>query len=143
MSDEKITPSASTGRCLCGTVTYEVTGAIGPAFRCYCRSCQCVTGSAFAAVASVGNDRFRLLTGADSLGCYESSPGKKRYFCNQCGSPVFVRTDAQPEVTRLRLGGIEKPQGVETKAHIFVDEKVDWYEIGDDLPQHGGWPGPR
>lgn len=132
--------SASAGSCLCGTVQYRVSGAIGDAVRCYCRSCQCVTGSAFAAVAAVPSHRFVLLSDEASLGCYESSPGKRRYFCRTCGSAVFVRLDAQPDVTRLRLGGLENPEGVRTKAHIFVKEKVNWYHILDDLPQYAGWP---
>ena len=128
------------GRCLCGKVQYQVTGDIGDAMRCYCRSCQCVTGSAFASVAAVESKRFQLVQGKDQLGCYESSPGKHRYFCSGCGSAVFVQTDKQPHLTRLRLGGLENPPGVVTRAHIFVDEKVDWYEIMDDLPQYSGWP---
>lgn len=135
------TDSSTAGRCLCGAVQYSVKGEIGDAFRCYCRSCQCVTGSAFAAVAAVANERFELVEGEDNLGCYDSSPGKHRYFCSQCGSAVFVRTDAQPDMTRLRLGGLENPPGVNTRAHIFVKEKVNWYEISDNLPQFPGWPG--
>ena len=128
------------GSCLCGAVTYRVSGDIGDVVRCYCGSCQRVTGSAFATVGQVPGERFELLSGKDNLQYFESSPGKKRYFCNRCGSPVFVRTDAQLDIVRLRIGGLKTPEGVNLRAHIFVDEKASWYQIGDDLPQFGGWP---
>lgn len=128
------------GYCLCRTVQYELEGEVGPAVRCYCRTCQCATGTAFATVALVDGSRFRVVAGEESMASFESSPGKKRYFCSNCASPVFTKLDADPDTYRIRVGGLENPPGVQVMRHIFVAEKVDWYEIADDLPQFEAWP---
>jgi|TARA_B110000483_G_scaffold216665_1_gene268435 hypothetical protein len=128
------------GNCLCGKVNYEVEGEIGNAVRCYCRSCQQVTGSAFASVALTTVCKFRIISGHEAISSFESSPGKHRRFCSGCGSAVYTKTETDPDVIRIRLGGIEDPVGVNFKHHIFVSEKVDWYEIVDDLPQFDAWP---
>ena len=134
------------GYCLCRTVEYELDGEVGDAVRCYCRSCQCVTGSAFATVAMADASRFRITAGEESISSFESSPGKRRYFCSNCGSAIYTMLDSDQNTYRLRVGGLEdtrsaeRRSGVNVTKHIFVAEKVSWYEIADDLPQFDGWP---
>ncbi len=128
------------GYCLCKFVNYELEGDVGDAVRCYCRTCQCATGTAFATVALVDSSRFRLVSGQELIASFESSPGKRRYFCSNCASPLFTKLDADPATYRIRVGGLENPPGVKIKAHIFVAEKVSWYQIADDLPQFEAWP---
>jgi hypothetical protein len=128
------------GYCLCRTVQYELDGEVGDAVRCYCRSCQCVTGSAFATVAMADASRFRLTSGEQAISSFESSPGKRRHFCSKCGSAIFTKLDSDANTYRLRVGGLEDLLGVNVLKHIFVAEKVSWYEIKDDLPQFDGWP---
>ncbi|MEN3976154.1 GFA family protein [Emcibacter sp. SYSU 3D8] len=129
--------TASEGRCLCGTVRYRVSGTLGPVRYCHCRMCQRASGSAFSANASVPVERFALLAGADSIREYEASPGAFRCFCGRCGSPVFARLAFDPAHIRIRLGGLDRPHGVEITAHVWTDSKSSWYEIGEALPQYG------
>jgi hypothetical protein len=68
------------GRCLCGTVRYEVTGAIGPIVFCHCSQCRRAQGSAFGTNAELNAGDFALVAGADRITEYESSPGKIRAF---------------------------------------------------------------
>ena len=35
------------------------------------------------------------------------------------------------------MGAFEKPTGTRLHMHIFVDDKGDYYDIADGLPQHG------
>ena len=128
------------GHCLCRTIEYELDGEVGDAVRCYCRSCQCVTGSAFATVAIADASRFRITAGEDAHSSFESSPGKHRHFCSGCGSAIYTMLDSDRETYRLRVGGLEDSPGVNVRKHIFVAEKVSWYRITDDLPQFDGWP---
>ena len=37
---------------------------------------------------------------------------------------------------RIRLGGIEAPDGVEITGHVWTESKAAWFEIRDDLPQY-------
>jgi hypothetical protein len=127
-----------TGRCLCGSVRYEVRGEIGPIVLCHCSQCRRAQGSAFAANAEVRAADFVVVTGAAGIKEFESSPGKLRSFCSHCGSPLYSRRADTPAVVRLRVGTVDPPLSSRPVAHIFATSKADWYEIHDELPQYDG-----
>jgi hypothetical protein len=124
-----------TGHCLCRRVTYEVNGKLGLLTFCHCDTCQRAQGGAFVAAAPARRKYFRLLTGADAITEYESSPGKHRGFCRFCGTPLWSRRDAEPETLRLRVGALDGDPGRRPAAHIWVRDKAPWFTITDDLPR--------
>src|SRR6266581_4676394 len=79
-----------TGSCLCGSVAYEVDAGPGPIVHCNCVTCRKTHGSAFSTVSNVPRDRFRWTKGESLLRAFESSPGKNRFFCTQCGSHIVA-----------------------------------------------------
>ena len=127
------------GSCLCRSVRYEIDGELGDFGYCHCTSCRKASGSGHAANAPVDRAAFRLLSGADSLREYQSSPGKIRSFCSRCGSPIYVHRTATPEILRVRLGSLDSPFAKRPQAHIFVSDKADWEPIEDALPQFAEW----
>src|SRR5512146_3250228 len=105
------------GSCLCGAVRYELDGELGPISCCHCSMCRKAQGSAFATNAPVDAARFRITEGAASLRAYRSSPEKERVFCATCGSPLYSRHDARPEVVRIRVGTLDGPIAARPTAH--------------------------
>ena len=122
-----------TGGCLCGRVRYEIHGKIGPIAHCHCVTCRKAQGGAFVTNAPVRTKYFHLLTDSDCVAEFESSPGKWRCFCRNCGSPLWSRRDSDPEIVRIRLGLLDADPGRRPLAHVWVSEKAPWYEITDDL----------
>lgn len=130
------------GSCLCGTVSYELRGELGPVVQCHCSRCRKAQGSAYATNSPVKEADFHLLSGQESLRDFESSPGKFRTFCSRCGSPVYSRALAKPGILRLRIGLLDTPLSVRPVAHIFASSHAEWDVIRDDLPQYeAGMPG--
>lgn len=130
------------GSCLCGAVTYELRGELGPIVFCHCSRCRKAQGAAFATNSPVQRADFHLLTGQEALKEFESSPGKYRVFCRHCGSPVYSRNTAIPAVLRLRLGLLDTPVAAKPVAHIYASSHAEWELIQDDLPQYeAGIPG--
>lgn len=127
------------GSCLCKGVRYQVDGELGDFGYCHCTSCRKASGSAHGANAPVDRARFRLLSGAERLREYESSPGKLRVFCATCGSPLYAYLAATPEVLRLRLGSLDSPFDKRPRAHTWVSDKASWEPIDDDVPQFPEW----
>jgi len=125
-----------TGACLCGKIRFEIAGELAGIQLCHCSLCRRAQGAAFAANMPVKAEDFRLVSGAPKA--YESSPGKERLFCGDCGSPIISRTRADPTMVRVRAGLIAEP--VETKAifHFHTDSKASWLPIADDLPRYPG-----
>ncbi len=127
------------GGCLCGAVRFEITGGIHNIVYCHCSRCRKAQGSAFAANGIVHADGFRIVSGLESLTGYEFSPGRTKYFCSVCGSPIMSRQEAVPDQVRVRLGTIESEIRQRPMAHIFATSKANWEEITGDLPQYEGY----
>ena len=125
---------------MCGSVRYEYRGDFGAILHCHCSVCRKAQGTAFGTNAPIKIADFTLLSGADLLKGYESSPGKQRVFCGHCGSPMFSKNAALPGIYRLRIGTLDTPLYVRPSAHIYATSKADWFEILDGLPQYEALP---
>jgi hypothetical protein len=130
-----------TGSCLCGSVAYEVDAEPGAIVHCHCATCRKTHGSAFSTVTNVPRNRFRWIRGENLLQGFESSPGKTRYFCRQCGSHI-VAERAGTGAILLRMGCLDTPITARPKVHIWRSDGASWFDPGDQLPQwqHGAAP---
>ena len=126
------------GGCLCGAVRYRIEGELAPIQICHCSQCRKAQGTPFVTNIPVPEARFSLLSGAEQLKAFESSPGKQRVFCGNCGSPVYSRTDKLPGVLRIRAGSLEGELATRPAFHAFVASKANWWALHDDLPQYPG-----
>lgn len=128
--------------CLCGGVRYQAESAAGPMANCHCEMCRKAHGSAFATILPVGKKGFRWISGEDMLAQYESSPGKRRWFCRCCGSQLISTRDANQESLLLRAGCIDSGCNTTPVAHGWVEFMAQWHSITDDLPKfERGFPG--
>ncbi len=128
------------GSCLCGAVRYEVDAAPGPIIHCHCRTCRKAHGAAFSSLMPVPRTAFRWLAGEDKLSAFESSVGKRRRFCRDCGSQIVAERDTAP-VIMLRLGCLDTEIEGNAKAHIWRSDCASWYDpkvILQEFPQ--GFP---
>ncbi|MFP6847069.1 MAG: GFA family protein [Pseudomonas sp.] len=123
------------GGCLCGAVRYQVEGELAPIQICHCSQCRKAQGSAFVTNIPVQESAFALLSGAEQLKAYESSPGKQRVFCGNCGSPIYSCTSKLPGVLRIRAGSLEGDLATRPGWHAFTASRANWWDIHDDLPQ--------
>ena len=124
------------GSCLCGKISFEITGEIQNIIYCHCSQCRKAQGSAFATNGNVNAEEFKFISGKDELTGYESSPGNTKYFCKHCGSPIISKNQSNPNKVRIRLGTIESNITEKPMAHIFATSKANWEDIADDLPQY-------
>lgn len=118
-----------TGSCLCRQVTYEVRELMSPIVFCHCSFCRKASATAFSANAMVAVTSFQLLSGKESLVTYESSPGKKRYYCNNCHSQLYHIKDDMPDKLTLKLGTIDScDQDLSQleKKHIHDEHVFPW-----------------
>ena len=127
------------GSCLCGRVKYRLTAAPGPFGYCHCKDCRKASGSAHSANAPVDRTDFLVLEGRSLIREFESSPGKFRAFCSNCGSPLYAYLTSVPEVVRVRLGGLDTQFFGRPQAHTWVSDKAPWEPITDAIPQFASW----
>lgn len=124
------------GSCLCGGIRYQIEGELAPIQLCHCSQCRKAQGGPFASNIPVAEAAFQLLSGAELLQAFESSPGKQRLFCRRCGSPVFSRNARFPGVLRIRAGSLEGELETRPGLHIYAGSKANWWALLDDLPQY-------
>jgi len=127
------------GSCLCGRVRFELDAELGEFGYCHCKSCQKASGTAHAANAPIERRYFRLISGADAIKEFLSSPGKIRAFCSGCGSPIYAFLTQSPEHLRIRLGVLDTAFNKQPKAHTWMAEKASWEPIEDALPRFETW----
>jgi hypothetical protein len=127
------------GRCLCGSVRYEIDGPFSTMLHCHCSMCRKHHGAAFATFVAAPLSGFRHTAGEASIARYESSPGFHRSFCKVCGS---VAPEGLPAMGLVvgPAGNLEGELGIEPQMHMFTGSKAPWYEITDDLPQYEAYP---
>ncbi len=121
------------GGCLCGAITYEVTGPLRPVIACHCTQCRKTSGHHVAAT-SAARDHVRI-TGTPTW--YVSSPTAKRGFCPTCGSNLFW--DGAGENLSIFAGTLDTPTGLALEGHIYCADKGDYYDLTDDLPHAPGF----
>ncbi|MFC1750194.1 GFA family protein [Pseudomonadota bacterium] len=128
------------GSCLCGGVKYEISDGLGDITHCHCPTCRKAHGAAFSSVAAVDIENFKFTSGKDLLKSYESSPGKTRHFCSNCGSQIYAHRAAQNHYI-LRLGTLDDAPLMKTKEHIWISQKAAWYDVhaSSVLPQYDEW----
>src|SRR3974390_3247748 len=101
---------AFSGGCLCRTVTYEIEQLDMPIGHCHCITCRKAHGSAYTTTAGVLRTHFKILSGEMLLHAYQSSPGKFRHFCTNCGTHLFAERPAQSHII-LRVATLDDDPG--------------------------------
>jgi hypothetical protein len=133
------------GSCACGRVRCELRGELaGPPGHCHCWQCRKHSGASFGTTAPAKAEELVFVTGRELLSSWESSPGVHRFFASCCGSPIYKRRDAFPQLVAIRLGSLDSDPGQRAEQHIFVASKAPWVVLSDGLAQHaGGAPFPE
>ena len=132
-----------TGRCLCESIEYEITGEIGPIYNCHCSRCRRWHGAAFRTRSTIKKSQFKWLKGEDLLSKFYSSSTTEKTFCSVCGSSLISLYCEEPDKIGFPLGGLDQAPSNKLEGHFFVASKSPWYEILDSLPQHDEFPGSR
>lgn len=120
------------GGCLCGAVSYNVTGPLRPVVYCHCKMCRRTSGHFVAATAC--NLPQLSIRPSEHLRWYQSSPEAQRGFCGNCGSNLFWKPTSGTYVS-ICAGTLADPTGLAGAEHIFVEDKGDYYTLDDALPQ--------
>lgn len=120
------------GTCLCGAVRFTVNAPLKAPDACHCSQCRKQSGHVW---ASTDVKRTNLtIAGEEHVRWYQSSAKVRRGFCGTCGSFLFWDPPARDSMA-VAMGAFDTPTGTHLHCHIFTDDKGDYYDIADGLPQ--------
>jgi len=113
-----MTAHAFLGHCLCKAVSVAAKGAPVSTVNCHCADCRRATGAVFGTVLYFPKDAVRI-TGTLSGYIHLSDRGTNvtRQFCPTCGSQMFARADAWPNLIGVRAGCLAETDCIQVITH--------------------------
>jgi len=130
------------GQCVCGSVSYVITGEPKRVTICHCKWCQRRTGSAFG--VEVVFDDHQITINDDSVTRYrhtsdESGRWLDQHFCNKCGSNIGFTLEAVPGIRTIAVGTFDDPSWLQSEEiqcrHVYTRSAQHWVSIPDDVEQ--------
>ena len=111
------------GKCICGSVSFEIQGRVPALYHCYCTLCQKQGGAASNAGTIVYSDRFRWTSGENTIQKWHKETGFSSHFCGDCGSPV--PNLFKSSYVWVPVGLLENVNPV-VKANLWLSSRPDW-----------------
>jgi hypothetical protein len=119
------------GGCSCGAVRHEVRGPLTDCGYCHCRMCQMASGAPVLVFASAPFDAFTTTRGAQRT--RRSSSFGERWHCAECGTPLAMRVDDEPDIIDVAVVTLDEPALVAPHFHIWTESAIDWFRTDDAL----------
>jgi hypothetical protein len=124
---DAITTRIRSGSCLCGGVTFRVSGDPLRVGICHCTDCRKSSGAPFAAFAVWPIEAFEQRTG-------HTSTYANRSFCTTCGGRVAWLSDGEAEVT---IGSLDEvPTGLRPEYELWVIRREHWLDALPSASQY-------
>jgi hypothetical protein len=123
------------GSCLCGAVSFQISGEFESFFLCHCKYCQKDTGSAHAANLFSSNAILNWISGEDQINNFKlPSTRHAKAFCSNCGS-ALPNLQMNGKLLVVPAGSLDSPIRIKPNAHIFVSSKANWDSDLHQIPR--------
>lgn len=78
------------GKCFCGAVEFEVTGATEGMGYCHCESCRSWSAGPVNAFTLWKPESVKITKGAEHVGTYSKTERSERQYCTKCGGHLMT-----------------------------------------------------
>lgn len=131
-----------TGGCRCGAIRYEAHGTPRLQVTCHCRDCQYAAGGAPTHAVIMRTRDVTVTKGEPRAYAVTADSGERieRLFCPECGTPLFARNPAHPEMLPIKVGSLDDPGFFRPQAEIWVRSAQPWQYRDPAVPQFRGNP---
>ena len=123
------------GGCACGAIRYECSADPVMSVNCHCRDCQQATGSAYSTDMVVPIKSWKMLKGDAKYYDKTADSGNtvSRGFCGECGSPLFVKESAAPDIVVITAGSLDDPSRYSPTGDLWVSSAQSWDHMNPEL----------
>jgi hypothetical protein len=135
-------PAPLNGSCLCGAIRYTISVPVTELRACHCTHCQKASGAAGSVNAVVPGAAFKITKGAPKryAATADSDRTLYRYFCGDCGSPIYSHRATTPETLVVRAGTLDDSSAMKITMNIWTRSARLWAWIDPASKQHPGQP---
>lgn len=131
----------TTGQCLCGTVTYKISGQPIRMAQCHCKDCQRASGTGHMSLAFFKEEQVEIDGETNSYGVVaDSGNTNTRHFCPQCGSRLFSTNSANPGVRGVAVGSADNHEWYEPAVVVYCKDRSQWDITSTDIPNFDAMP---
>jgi hypothetical protein len=130
------------GSCLCGEIHYTISTDVTELRACHCIDCQKTSGAAGSVNAMIKAADFRITQGAPKKREVKAASGRTlyRYFCGDCGSPIYSQRQSTPENVAVRAGTLDDAPPMKITGNIWTRTARPWAYIDPASVQAPGQP---
>lgn len=129
--------------CQCGQVTYTLHKAPKAVLACHCTECQKLATSPFSITAVVEKEAIDF-SGEMAEWARMADSGNRNHarFCTGCGNRIYHFNPDDSSTLKLKLKpvNIEDSEIFEPTMHVWVSEKLSWYQIPEGVDVVQGQP---
>jgi hypothetical protein len=131
-----------TGSCLCGAIRYTVNVPVTELRACHCTHCQKSSGASGTVNALIPSSAFKLTQGTPKRYDAKADSGRTlyRFFCGDCGSPIYSQRATNPDIVVVRAGSLDNAPGMKITANIWTRSARPWSYIDPASAQNPGQP---
>ena len=124
------------GGCACGKVRYQITKKPMFVHCCHCHLCQQQTGSAFILHAFLEPEHFEIISGNLTTHDMPAGSGQRHVVkrCAYCATGIISHYGPKDTLSIVKVGTLDHPNLAPPDAHIFINEKLDWVNLPEDVP---------
>jgi hypothetical protein len=130
------------GHCLCGQSIFTLNEDNPTVALCHCTHCQKVTGSAYSVNVLAPRDKFTVsgpLKKFDDVG--DSGKRITRWFCSECGAPIWSDAEAMPGVAIVKGGSFDDTSWIKPTLEIYCGSRQAWTAPHEGLAAFAKMPG--
>jgi hypothetical protein len=126
------------GGCVCGALSYRLSGPPLYVIACHCLTCQCLSGSDYVLAAIVLREDFKLLTGKVETCMRTAESGRitPGFFCPECGTRVWHEPPFARRTLHFRPGTLDDPSWASPIAHMWLSRKKRHVQLPPDVIQY-------
>lgn len=126
------------GGCHCGAIRFKTTAEPYWIGACHCVDCRKISGAPCTVWVGFKEGQIEMLSGTPQA--YASSKDVIRSFCEHCHAPMTFTYHLRPAEHFLPSGAFDDPAALAPHKHIWIEQKLPWVIVADDLPQERGDP---
>lgn len=124
------------GSCQCGQLTYKLFEKPKMVLACHCTECQKLATSPFSVTAIVASSAIEF-TGELKEWSRSADSGNTNTakFCPGCGNRIYHFNPDDSDTIKLKLKPVNLTESdiFEPTAHVWVCEKLSWYQIPEGV----------
>ena len=121
-----------TGRCLCGQISYELSGDVIATAVCHCDHCQRQSGAAFSVNLIAMENQLAVsgeLTTFEDRGENDDAVYVYRRFCGSCGSPIYSAMIEPAGLIAVKAGTLDDKSAVAPNVEAWCEHKQPWVDL--------------